>query len=427
MQRTLDASVTPPHVWWLQPGPLLLGFVLPMYLFVVFLVPNVWPDLVVLRSLVYIRGEFAWLGAAALLAMGVGGVAGARVTTTAQEVPKYRISEAPLLVMALLTIVAYLIWFMPALARGQIIASRNELNRLPGITSFTQLGVPFVVATIYAVLRGGQVPSAKLRIAFVAVLVLTLYRVFAWSERLALIEVAVPLAVAVLLYYKPRDRASRAVFGLVAAAGPFLAIPLLGMFFALTEAFRSWTTYSQTLDVSLGEFVVSRLTTYYFTALNNGAGRLATGVWPSHDLSVILDWLYKMPVVGQVIANEFIRRGAKVEFLEAYADVEFNNMSGIFPIFQDVGVGLGLTYFALFGFLCGFCYRSMMRGEPLGAMFYPPLFVACVEALRITYITGSRVFLILVGATVCALMFRGVRYRAYDSKLMVRVERKVPL
>jgi hypothetical protein len=162
--------------------------------------------------------------------------------------------------------------------------------------------------------------------------------------------------------------------------------------------------------------MTARLVTYYFTALNNGAGMLATqeGAWPTYDFAYTADWFYHLPFgIGAAAQEMFLRRDTTGDFLERWADVEFNNMSGIFPIVFDLGYVGATLYFCAFGFLAGVLYRSMSNGRVLGALFYGPFFVGCIEVLRISYVTGSRVVLIFVASTVVYLQMRASRSRVF--------------
>jgi hypothetical protein len=397
------------EIWWLNPGKLLLLFVLPLYLFLVLIVPVVWPDALVLRAANYMHFEYVLLGGGAIVALGAPALIGARVDLSPRPFAlRSRVSEPLLMLLAALTVVAYLIWFWPAIVQMRFFMPRDELNRIAGVTSFTQLGVPVVSAYLFARWRNGQRFSRLMDGLFAAVVVFAALRVYMWSERLALIELGIPILVCGLLYRPFRRPESRLLYRLVADFGPFLGLGVLLVVFGATEFVRSWQTYSVTTNQTFGTFVVSRVTTYYFTALNNGAGMLQTSHWPSYEGLWIFGWLYAFPFgVGQTFLDAVGHREAPHDlFLRQFADPEFNNMSGIFPIFHDAGVVLGLTYFALQGFGFGLAYRSAVKGEALGALFYPPVLVACMELLRISYLNGQRCFLIVVGAALLLANFR---------------------
>jgi hypothetical protein len=318
------------------------------------------------------------------------------------------VSEPLLVVLSVVTITAYLIWFWPAIVHLRFLMPRDELNRIAGVTSFSQLGVPVVMAYLYARWRNGQRFSRLMDTLFVVLLLLATARVYMWSERLALIELAIPILVCALLYRPFRRPASRWFYRLMAGWGPFLGLGMLLVLFGATEVVRSWQVYGAHSNQAFGTFVVNRVTTYYFTALNNGAGMLATSHWPTYDGLWVFGWLYTFPFgIGQAFLDAAGHRTAPHElFLHRFGDPEFNNMSGIYPIFFDFGIVLGLVYFALQGFGFGLAYRSAVKGEVLGALLYPPILVTCMELLRISYLNGQRCFLIVMGALLLALNFR---------------------
>jgi hypothetical protein len=374
-------------IWWLNPGKLLLFFTLPLYAFIVGLMPVLWPELIVLRYGQYMDGHFAALGGACLAVAGAAAWLGARVDVTEERNDQvYDINPYFLLGIGVVTVLAYAVWFGPTVLRGQLFLPREELNRVAGVTSFTQFGVTYVVCYMYATRRALQPLGLHLRLLFHLILVLTLARVFIWSERLALIEVGVPAFVCLLAYARPRKPWLGAALGVLGKYGPLLALPLLLGFFALTEMFRSWSSeYYQSQNIPIGEFMVSRLVTYYYTALNSGAGLLATAEWPSFKLVYILNWFYKLPFgIGQAFAPALARDAAPTDtFLS---------------IIYDVGVWGGLTYFGLFGLFAGFTFRALESGRRIGILLFPTVFVACLEILRIAYLSESRCFLIVVGA-----------------------------
>ena len=408
-------------IWWLHPGKLVLFFMLPIYLFVTFVVPALWPELIVLRARVYMDAEYVLLGACSLLLLGGGALFGARLRLGGGPEPKqllYHVRERVLLFMGGLATLAYLIWFGPAIARGELLLEREELNQMPGVTSFTQLGVPFVVVYLYASRRAGQQFSWPVRFLFRLLLAFTVLRVYMWSERLALIEIAVPAAVLLLAYYRPERPLMQTAFTLVRRYGPFLGIPVLLVFFGATEVVRSWTSYSQKQDITLVDFIISRVATYYYTALNNGAGLLATSTWPDFEFLSIGEWVYRLPFgIGQTFWDSLGRAGMPHdEFLRRFADVEFNNMSGIYPVYFDIGIALGLLYFGGLGVVMGLAYGEAKRGGRLGTLIFPSMLVACIEVLRIMYLNNTRCFLVFVGAFLVVSQMRPVQQTVAASR-----------
>jgi hypothetical protein len=402
-------------IWWINPGKLILFFLVPVYSFVVFAVPRLWPEMIVLKAGMYARGAYAVYGLAALLCVGIFGLIGSKVSIDGrQSASSVAVRPALLVSVGLIAITAYVIWFYPAVLRGSFIADREAMNRTPGVTSFSQLGVAYVMAYLAATLVAHQDLGPAIRFQFRVILILTILRVQLWSERLAFIELGVPMTAIILTHRRPRTTPGRWIYRLIGSVGPFLGIPLLLLVFTVTEFFRSWTIYSKTQNIPLLDFMTSRLVTYYFTALNNGAGMLATqeGRWPTFDFYNTMEWLYRLPLgIGRAAQELFLRHEAASEFLERWADVEFNNMSGIFPIVYDLGYIGATLYFCGFGFAAGVLYRSMVNGRALGLLFFAPFYVGCLEIMRIAYINGSRVVLIIVGCTLFYLQIRTARSR----------------
>jgi hypothetical protein len=393
--------VTVRRIWWVHPGKLILYFIVPIYLFIVYVVPRVWPQVIVLKGGCFIQGSFAAIGLVLLALHGICGLLGARIVLGRVAGGAW-IKPLFLGAIGFVTIAAYVIWFFPVLLHGRVDLERSELNAAPGITSFSQAGVPFVVCYLYCKIVGGQVFPRLIRYEFGVILVLTVARVFLWGERLAAIELFVPAAILILVHGRLRPFQSL-MRPAIETGGPYLAIPGLLVSFTITEYFRSWRTYSHTQSVPLVDFMTARVVQYYYTALNNGAGLLATrsDEWPTFQMLHTLNWLYRLPLgVGDALYVAFIGYGQTPTsiFLSTYADPEFNNMSGIFPIIYDLGTAGAIFYFCAFGTVAGLLYRDMLRGRKLGTMLYPTVFVGCLEILRVGYLNGSRVTILLLAA-----------------------------
>lgn len=401
-------------IWWLDPGRLLLSFVLPLY-FLIVVAAKASRDLVVLRAPDFMDWQYVLLGAACIAAMGWGALVGARLRV-ARPAAQFIVNERFLLIAGCITIVAYLIWFAPLLlfreAIETILSSPDKgdreaiLNRIPGVTSFSQLGVIFILCYMYATLHARQRLGRAVTIVFWTVIFLTVARVYVWEERLALIEIIVPALVIALPCVRPRKGFLWDIFRLFIKYGPFFAIPCLLVFFGVTEMFRSWSYYEG--EYNFSDFVVSRVATYYYTALNNGAGLLDRFDWPAYKGTFLMEWLYQAPFgIGAAIAKEVgIRESPADRFLTQFADPEFNNMSGIFPPFYDVGILGGFCYFILLGLLAGTLYRRFRLGTRAGILLFPTLFTACMELLRVLYLNNPRTIVIYLGAALAATQLK---------------------
>ena len=135
-----------------------------------------------------------------------------------------------------------------------------------GVTSLTQVGIAQVVLAAL-VLCHGRSPAVVRRL--VVVLVLGLLRSYLLTERLALLELVVPL-LAVGAAHRRRRRGR----GRFLPFAPVLALPVLLVVFGIFEYSRSWNYYRTRTTQSFPLFVVNRLAGYYATSYNNGALQL---------------------------------------------------------------------------------------------------------------------------------------------------------
>jgi oligosaccharide repeat unit polymerase len=331
-----------------------------------------------------------------------------------------------------LTIVAYSIWFGVAIKNGlrpgvifDVLHSstaatgdavNEHLKTIPGITTGTQFGL---VVIALGVPLGAVIGWRRVRWQILAVFGLAFIRSFLNSERLAMIELLVPFIVSFISFRPPR---TRRVHRLIQAA-PLFGPIVLFFFFAGAEYFRSWTTFYSHRESSFWAFISLRLMGYYTTALNNGAllwrasKPLAYGLEPS-----TLDFLFRFPGAGQVLPLllPFFGVSAPVSdsryaaLLQASANPELTNPSGVFGPVVDYGVAGGLLYWFLCGLLCGYLYKKLRLRKPAGMFLYPLLYVGLVEAARILYWAEGRLFpamFLLVPSVLFILSNRGARNR----------------
>jgi hypothetical protein len=161
-------------------------------------------------------------------------------------------------VLALATIAAYLIWFRGVFFSSfellNLLTSGLGVNRLEhqtigGVTTATQFGLAFLIlylTTIWSA-PNGRLP-ARFNLYLLAILFLTLFRVFAWGERVALAEIMIPIF---LLYVRFRINGERRIVRVGLSLLPLLAVLALLGYFAITEYFRSWATHYQFQQMSV--------------------------------------------------------------------------------------------------------------------------------------------------------------------------------
>jgi oligosaccharide repeat unit polymerase len=236
------------------------------------------------------------------------------------------------------------------------------------------------------------------------------------SERLAIIETVIPAAV---LFFKlavvssPRHTARRQR---VLEFLPIAATVLLVLIFALSEYFRSWTTYYADSGIGFWEFVIFRLMGYYVTAMNNGAlyiSRMASIGAPFNTMH----FLWRFPLLVNLmhaiypqVQLDDVRLDPYMRMLEREANPEFNNSSGLLPPMVDFGFAGALLFWLIAGWVCGVAYRSFQKNHIAGLLFYPALFIGIAEIARIQYWGEGRIvtayFILAPLAWVCSMVSR---------------------
>jgi hypothetical protein len=305
------------------------------------------------------------------------------------------------------TIAGYVVWFGAIIGQFGIGMFKNVLVGAPaatddlkraaaasvitGVTTLTQLGMgTALLGTFLGFTQGWR----KVRLQLVLLLLVTAIRAVFLSERLSLIEIVLPsavLTIRLLGFGAPGSILRR--FLLVA---PFVGIAGLYALFTFTEYFRSWSTfYAAHSEHSLFHFTLLRLLGYYVTALNNGAIE-----WHAHGVVhfpyAILAWLWNLPGIGEALQSALGGHNDPAELrtalLTAEGNPEFNNTSGIFVAFSELGVAGALLLFLLYGFVARLLHASYGRGSMAGLLLYSFLLVGMSEQLLIFYISEGRAF-----------------------------------
>lgn len=284
----------------------------------------------------------------------------------------------------------------------------GRVETIPGVTTLTQFGLAAVVVSALLLC---QQPSVAEAAKLAVVVGLALPRAFLFTERLALLELAVPVVVIVAARFATRQRGLRVV-----RLVPVVAAPVLFAVFALFEYTRSWTFYRATTEAGFPRFAAERLAGYYTTALNNGQLELlhtaAPGRWPYTTMEAV----WTAPGVSHLNLHELLSGGPDPDYvamLDRYANPEFNNASGLAPPFVDFGTFGGLLYFLVIGIVAGLLYRGMRESSPAGMLLYPVLFVGLLELPRyLHWAQGRSLPAYLALGTLAVLLHRAARRRA---------------
>ena len=410
-------------LWWLHPTRILLLAVVPVYLSILaFDFRRVEPN-------IYIPSWLYFFGLLLIICVAVGAQWALASRPPSPVLMPPRISRTAMLMLLLPALAAYAIWFGPLLARPELMAEiiagkrpevRDTISTLPGVTTFTQLGVAYVIA--YGIKSGAglQRLTAIERIGFWLLFVLAIFRAFVWAERLALIELVVCAFIARLAYLPIQRPRHWQMANIVPAIGPLI----LYLLFTASEFFRSWEFYANQYD-SVWAFTLDRMITYYATAANNGIGMLTENTrWPYHSAAFFVDWPYPMPGLGRLLENAFGNpRGDYLEWLNLYARPEFNSGTAYFRVVLDLGYVGSVLYFTAAGFFIGRAYAGYRRGHAYGLLMYPVFVLALIESLRYSYIGETRVVPLAVGLFIVGIDIRRLRRLQLSATL---AERRAP-
>jgi len=338
-----------------------------------------------------------------------------------------------------LCLTAYAIWIVMMLASGIHVADfadmlngkeggmsevREHSNYIAGVTTPMQLGV--CVLMLYAMLlnrvRGWLFHGSAWLVVF-----LTLFRGFFRTERLALMEIAVPsLLVLLRLHWREIPRIWLYIFPAGAVLVPYAL-------FLMTERFRWWANVASVQSMNYFQFCFYHLLGYYATALNNGSA-----MWQMHFTvgapTTVLEWFYFMPGIKPYISNNYpginLSDDDYSHFLKGFLNERFTNPSGIFPVYLDLGLLGGLIFWFFTGFIAMSLYRRFASGELIGLFIFPLFMLGLAELPRITYWPSTRVFSIWCFLWIIILAVSrakgGQRMAMNDSYLQSRTGRPSP-
>lgn len=392
--------------WWEDPARLVLIFILPLYGMLSLSLLGDQKSI----ARIYFDGYYAFVGALFLLVV----MASAWIATTEAE-SRWGPREAAIelsprvldflfglalfgyavMMSGILLHPALLLDFVHSEATTYVMLEQK--GTVTGLSSFTQATAPFVALYFY-VFRKPVKGLNRYKIYMAVLAVLTLLRSFIFAERLALIEMMLPLVLMVV-----RFRLDGRFSGLL-KFGPYAAIPLLFGLFIANEYNRSWEAYYVNIYDNLFDFALERLGLYYSTSLNNGAGILSVLGWGNGHPMFTFDWLMRFPIIGTIFQPWLDSSDSFNLFLNSYADPEFNNPSGIFVYFYEWG-WFGLLNAVFVGWVFGRSYAGWRSGNGFWCCAHAVFYVSLMEILRIPNLFSGRNFLSIVLPIVAFRLF----------------------
>lgn len=292
-------------------------------------------------------------------------------------------------------------------------ALRESIGTIPGVTTMTQFGLAAVV--ISSVLLVNEYSRSELA-KLITVIGFALPRAYIFSERLAILELLVPVGVVLAA----RMAARRGRWRRVAQLVPIVSLVALLVMFGAFEYFRSWNYYRDHTTMSYPQFTVSRFAGYYTTALNNGQLVLDHLRWPNRLPYDTIEGFWVAPGIESV--DLYQRLGGHVPpyarprtesvyagVLDHFGNPEFNNQSGYVGPFVDYGTLGGLVFFLVAGLIAGFLYCTFCQARPVGLLLYPPFFIGLVEMPRYVYWTQGRTLYPWIALVIVVVMFTRTR------------------
>lgn len=304
-----------------------------------------------------------------------------------------------------LTLMGYFIWFLSGVKNGFSLSLAYELlvtddpklgdyirdqyfATIPGVTTCTQFGVSAVLLGLWLYFQGYK------RVFWPMILlgILGSFRAILFSERTAIIEMAVP-GILLVMRMAVLGRSWPRWFNSTIRVLPILGPIVLLVFFGASEYFRSWRYYHSEFD-SYTEFTVWRLSGYYTTAHNNGAMALETGVPRVLPFNTLRP-LWYFPGVSQSPLGYKQVTGYDAEeehkrMLNRYGNIELNNEGGMFQPTIDYGFAGGFIFWFAYGCLAGRLYRSFLAGSIGGLTVYPLIFLSILEVPLVLFLCYSR-------------------------------------
>ena len=402
----------PRSVWWLHPGSVALFLGVPVMV-IAYLVPET-TYFVVYRSPKVVDLEFLVVGLVIYLGFILGSCFTASTAARSQEKDALLYCRWFVKPLFLITLFGYLVWFgngiltsgigtvfseMRNVLFGQEFGSSDELKyelfpTVPGVTTLTQVGMLYVtVEALLWVWKGSNRRTALMRFAAIASLVA--FRSILLSERLALLEIVIP----VVVVFATTSRLGSRNKNLIRIAPLLLGLSVY-VLFALGEYFRSWRFFRPLYDGPYFKFAAERFMGYYATAINNAA--VVYYYEPLHPLRHTFASLFEFPILGSLVGAGYagvFGEGSTYDILpllEKYASPEFNNLPLTGSLVNEYSVFLAPVAAFVLGVLSVSLYRSFLRGRLIGLLVYPSWFVGILEIPRIYYWANVRYFPTLV-------------------------------
>lgn len=431
------AAALAPMPWWCAPTGVVLGFLIPV-MGLIALAGEISSAALTIRGVRFLNLHYVLLGVLMVSGVALGGWVGAQVqlgrsgpshagsrpaADTGYDPKPWERAAAGVAAIALL---GYIVWFKDFLLNPLLLwhtvtgawsPSREEIGSTAGVSSLVNVAQVFFSIYAFRLVDGDpRRPPRWMHRLFALMALLTVFRVYVWSERLALIEMLTPLGLA-LGRWMAVQRGLR--WRWILRLGPYAALPVVLLYFGAAEYARSWSSATYQGKMSFWEFALGRFVSYYYTSLNNGAGLVATTPEATWHFEHVMEWAHRAPFGAGRAFSEYVgyhpdTRSSFSWFLHTYADVEFNSNSGLFTPIADLGVPGALVYMLLLGLVSGLAFRAYRAGRLGGVLLFPLFFISFFEIFRYPFLGQPRAFTWTLGIvlTVTLVLLQRLRTKA---------------
>lgn len=401
--------------WWLHPVVLVVGLTGSMAVVSILAPQSVYENW---ETVKYLDSDNSLWLLILLLAflLGITAAAGRGFGSWASQLSltprSYAYIRRVYLGLSTLTILAYGIWSLWGVYNGVTLSSltavfqfdagavsslKADIRPISGVTTMTQFGPVVVVLGVWL----SRIEGRRVMLGMWLCIALAAVRSVLYAERLALLEVVIPLVVAGCVFQRVGGRRVSRPY---VAAAPLLAVPALWVFFAVLEYGRSWPFYQHLTNQPYFLWITWRLLGYYVTAFDNSA--LLNDALPPYHVppyfSFPVVWstpgfqnVFPAPSVGIVPLDTWYG-----SLLRSHANVNLNN-TGSFLVFRAEWGDLGSVLLWLaFGLCFGLLYTWARSGKPAALVLYLSVLIGLLELSRFTYWTQGRCAPILLACLV---------------------------
>ena len=285
--------------------------------------------------------------------------------------------------ITIIGIIFHLIWFLYSfLIVGTEVG--RKLSTIPGFTTLTQC-LPVGIACMYLSKKKNQALKWGKWLG-ISILVVGLRSILN-SERLALLELLIPLAV-IYIYFEQGIQLKQK---LVLAVGTFFSA--YALFYAL-EYLRSWDFYKFRWTESYSSFINDRIGLYYVTSWNNGVVYSQYSQDAGSAGGAFFAFITEFPLIQTIFNTQLIQGNAFSTWYSTLRSTvgtpEFNNPNYLIVTFTDLTYAGAILWFALVGIVLGKLVKESQRNNLMALLVYACTVIALVDLPRVGWWTSTR-------------------------------------